>query len=511
MTSSPQPLAALRDVTKRFGKVTVLDGVSFEMWPGEVHILAGENGAGKSTLMKILAGIHTDFEGQIEIGGAPVRFRSPLDAAHHGIAVIHQELSLIGSMSVADNLFLGRTKTTFGWIHDGDQAQLAAEWLERLGLNIDPRRPVEEFSIATQQCIEIAKALSQEAKVIVMDEPTSALSGPEAERLFELIAQLKNDGCAIVYISHKMDEIERIADRITVLRDGKYIGTAPAAELPTPELIRWMVGREVGEQFPRHASTPGEVQLRVQNFSLPGGPGKKPLVDDVSLELRRGEILGLGGLQGSGASELLMGLFGALPGGQGRLELDGRTITIRSPRQAIEQGLALLTNDRKGNGLVLPMSIVANASLASLRKLSYFGWRQGGRERQAAREVTQSLRLRAASLNMPVGELSGGNQQKVAIAKWLETDPSVLLLDEPTRGIDIGAKREIYTLMDEWTSRGISILLITSEMPELLALSDRILVMHRGRVTAEFSRSEATSDAILAAAMGSTGARATVH
>ncbi len=504
MNSPVTPLAALRGITKRFGKVTVLEDVSFEMLPGEVHILAGENGAGKSTLIKILAGIHTDYEGQIEVAGQPARFGSPQEASRHGIAVIHQELSLIGPMSVADNLFLGRSKTQWGWVQDSAQQQEALTWLKRLGLAIDVRRAVEHYSIATQQCIEIAKALSQEAKVIVMDEPTSALSGPEAERLFELIAQLKAEGCAIVYISHKMDEIERIADRITVLRDGKYVGTAPATELPIPELIRWMVGREVGEQFPRHANTTAgdEVRLSITDFSVGGGPGGRRLVDGVSFELRKGEILGLGGLQGSGASELLMALFGGTRRESGDVVLDGKRLNIRSPRQAIDAGIALLTNDRKGNGLVLPMSIVANTTLASLGKFTRFGWRKSASEVTATEKEAQSLRLRAASLDMPVGDLSGGNQQKVAIAKWLETDPAVLLLDEPTRGIDIGAKREIYDLIDHWTARGISIVLITSEMPELLALADRILVMHRGHMTAEFLGAEATSESILAAAMG---------
>lgn len=502
---NPIPLASLKHITKRFGRVTVLEDVSLEMLPGEVHILAGENGAGKSTLIKILAGIHTDYEGRIEVGGRETRFRSPLDANQQGIAVIHQELSLIGPMSVADNMFLGCTKTTAGVVRDHEQERDAKHWLARLGLDIDVRRPVETFPIAVQQCIEIAKALSREARVIVMDEPTSALSGPEAERLFDLIAQLKAEGASIIYISHKMDEIERIADRITVLRDGKYVGTAAAADLPVPELIRWMVGREVGEQFPRHANyTAGdEVRLSIKDFSVGGGPGGRWLVDRVSFELRKGEILGLGGLQGSGASELLMALFGGTRREAGEVVLDGKRLDIRSPRQAIDAGIALLTNDRKGNGLVLPMSIVANTTLASLDKFTRLGWRDGKGEAAAAQREAQSLRLRAASLDMPVGDLSGGNQQKVAIAKWLETEPAVLLLDEPTRGIDIGAKREIYDLMDQWTARGISIVLITSEMPELLALADRVLVMHRGHVTAEFIGAEATSESILAAAMGS--------
>jgi ABC-type sugar transport system ATPase subunit len=502
-TTTP-PLVEMTGITKRFGKHTVLDDVSFELRAGEVHVLAGENGAGKSTLIKILAGIYSEFDGQIRINGQPVRPHSPLEANELGIAVIHQELSLIGPMSVADNIFLGRAKTKRGLVCDQLQQREAVHWLDRLGLHIDERRPVEHFSIATQQCIEIAKALSQRAKAIVMDEPTSALSEPEVERLFELIAQLKRDGCGIIYITHKMEEIERIADRITVLRDGKHVGTALAAELPAPKLIQWMVGRELSEQFPRHASRPGNTRLELRDFSVyPRARSAAAAVRGASLSVRAGEIVGIGGLQGSGASELLLGMFGAF-GDQtaGQMLVDGREVHIASPRQAIDAGLALLTNDRKETGLVLALSIIANIALASLPKLSVGGWRRPSAEHRAAAARSQTLLLRAASLDMPVSALSGGNQQKVAIAKWLETSPRVLLLDEPTRGIDVGAKREIYELMNRLTKEGMAILLITSEMPELLALSDRVIVMHRGRIMAEMTRGAATPDAVLAAAMG---------
>lgn len=504
-SNSITPLIRMSGITKRFGRVTVLEGVRFEVAPGEVHVLAGENGAGKSTLMKILAGVYPDYEGHVEVGGRPVQFRTPLDANDAGVAVIHQELSLIGTMSVADNLFLGCMPTRGGVVLAQQQVQQSRVWLKRLGLEIDPRRSVDEFPIATQQCIEIAKALSRNAKVIVMDEPTSALNAPEAERLFDLIAQLKAEGCGIVYISHKMDEIERLADRITVLRDGKYIGTAPASELPVPKLIQWMVGREVGEQFPRHSVSAGnQVRLKISNLTIykSGSAGQK-LVDNVSLEVARGEIVGLGGLQGSGATELLMALFGALPA-QGAVELDGTPYKMRSPRHAIDSGVALLTNDRKETGLVLSLPIIANITLASLDKFSPLGIRFGAQEFAAAQKAASDLSLRAASLDMPVGDLSGGNQQKVAIAKWLQIGPRLLMLDEPTRGIDIGAKREIYELMDQWAASGMAILMITSEMSELLALSDRILVMHRGKITAELAAASATSDAVLAAAMGLT-------
>jgi ABC-type sugar transport system ATPase subunit len=491
-------------ITKRFGRVTVLHEVRFDVQGGETHVLAGENGAGKSTLIKILAGIHTDFDGQIEIAGRPARPRTPLEANALGIAVIHQELSLIGPMSVADNIFLGRTPVRAGLVRDGEQREQARYWTRQLGLDLDVRQPVEHFPVPVQQLIEIAKALSQKARVIVMDEPTSALNAPEAAKLFSLIDSLKQRGCAIVYITHKMEEIQRIADRITVLRDGRYIGTAPAEQLPAQKLIQWMVGRDMGEQFPRRPTRLGRERLRLEQFTVfPKGFSAKPAVEGVSLTVHAGEILGLGGLQGSGASELFLGLFGAYgSAARGTALLDGREVRFTSPRQAIGSGVALLTNDRKATGLVLSLSIIANATLAGLPALSPLGWRRPAREREAALRVTAPMQLRAASPDLEVGALSGGNQQKVALAKWLQTQPRLLLLDEPTRGIDVAAKREIYQLMDQWTAQGIAILLITSEMPELLTLSDRIVVLHRGRLTAHLTRSEATPEAILAAAMG---------
>ncbi len=339
-----------------------------------------------------------------------------------------------------------------------------------------------------------------------MDEPTSALNAPEVNTLFQLIQSLKARGCGIVYITHKMEEIERIADRITVLRDGQFVGTAPASEMPAAKMIQWMVGRDLGEQFPRRAPHPGPERVRLENFSVfPSGFSARPAAEEISLTVRAGEVLGLGGLQGSGASELLLGLFGAYGAAtRGRLTLENAECRFTSPRQAIEAGVALLTNDRKATGLVLSLSIIANATLAGLRPLSPGGWRRPARERRAAESLTGPMRLRAASLDNEVGTLSGGNQQKVAIAKWLQTRPRLLMLDEPTRGIDIAAKREIYQLVEQWTAEGIAILLITSEMPELLTLSDRIAVMHRGRVTAEFSRGQASPELILAAAMGQT-------
>jgi len=502
------PMVRMTGISKRFGAVRALEGVDFEIRPGEVHVLAGENGAGKSTLIKVLAGVYGHYDGTIEINGHAVRPRSPTEAASLGIAVIHQELSLVGSMTVSDNVYLGRPKLRPGGFVSGRAQRTEAEGLLRqLGIDIPADRPVESLPIGSQQLIEIAKALGRRARVLIMDEPTSALNAPEVEKLFAMIGGLKARGYGIVYITHKMEEIDRIADRITVLRDGRFVGSAPASELTTDKLIQWIIGRDMDRHFPRHKLQAGPERLRIEDFCVhpPGRFGRlrRRRIEGVTLSVRAGEILGIGGLQGSGASELLMGLFGGFGRrASGKVFLNGRPVRFASPRHAIDSGVALLTNDRKATGLVLSMSVVANTVLPSLRNLSRSGWRRFAAERAATDEMARTLGLRAASWETEVGSLSGGNQQKVALAKWLRTDPQLLLLDEPTRGIDVGAKREIYDLMNRWTARQIAIILISSEMPELLAVSDRIAVMHRGRLTAELTRSEASAETVLAAAMG---------
>lgn len=498
------PLVSMNGITKFFGPVKVLEQVDFSIYPGEVHILAGENGAGKSTLVKILAGAYADYQGRISMGEREIRPSSPLDANRHGIAAIHQELSLIPSMTVADNLFLGHPMTRSGFIREKAHRRSAEEVLHRAGVDVSVTTFVEDLPISVQQLIEITKAIRLNARVLIMDEPSSALNAHDVETLFAVVRQLKSENRGIVYITHRLEEIHRLADRITVLRDGKLVGTALAPELPEKMLINWMVGREMEEQFPRHTFQASSEALRVENLSVyKTGWAHRPLVDRVSLSAGHGEILGIGGLQGSGASELFLGLFGAMPKRTvGRVSIGGKPVRIRSPREAIANGVALLTNDRKATGLISPMSVIANLCVANLANLSRYGWRRPRAEERMATDMGRTLQLRAASYDMEVGDLSGGNQQKVAIGKWLSTGPRIMLLDEPTRGIDVGAKHEIYQLMNELTTRGISILLVTSEMPELLAMSDRIIVMHRGTITAEFSRQEATAENVLEAAMG---------
>jgi len=498
----PSPLIRMKNIRKRFGPTAVLSGAQLDISPGEVHILAGENGAGKSTLIKILAGVYQAWEGEIEYFGKARRMASTEEARQIGIAVIHQELSLVPGMTLAENLFLGRNPARFGLIRRREQREVAAKWLAQAGLEASPDDLVEHLPLAAQQLLEVAKALSSGARVIVMDEPTSALSSTDADRLFTLIGQLKSEECGIVYITHKMEEIERLADRITVLRDGAWIGSSTASELPVRELIRWMVGRDVNQAIAREPVPKGEERLRLKGFSVRGRDGRD-VVQDVSLTVRRGEIVGLAGLQGSGVAELLEGLFGASGNAvRGEVWVNNRRVNIHSPRDAVRSRLALVPADRKSKGLNLEGSIAHNIALAALPSLSPWCWRNRSKEREAVSRQGLALRLKAPSLDSAAWQLSGGNQQKVVLSKWLLTAPEVFLLDEPTRGVDVGAKEEIYRLIQLWTRQGMAILLNSTELPELLALSDRILVLHRGKMTACLERADANPETILAAAMG---------
>ena len=502
----PEPLLKMEGIGKSFSGQAVLQDVRFDLMPGETHVLAGENGAGKSTLMRILSGVYTDYDGDIYLNGVKVRFNAPQDAARHGISIIHQELSLIPSMRVSDNIFLAREQTgRSGWLHFRREARECGALLARLCVRARPDAVVANYPISVQQSIEIAKALAFDARILVMDEPTSALTEPEVERLFDVIEGLKEAGCGIVYISHKMEEIYRVADRITVLRDGRHIGTATREDLPRDALVRWMIGRSVDEQIHREPQAPGPVALELRDFTVPDPAGRpRPAVNRASLALHAGEIVGLAGLQGSGADSLINGLYGVYgPITQGEVRVGAAPYRPRSPRHALRHGLALLSSDRKREGLVLPMSVARNITLAALGRLSPGGLLRDGQECELAEARRKEFGIRVASVAQPVDTLSGGNQQKVALAKCLEVRPRVLLLNEPTRGVDVGAKHEIYELMNAWTASGIAILLITSEMPELLALSDRIVVLHQGNITAFYDRREATPDQVLAASMGS--------
>jgi len=518
------PLVDMRGIRKSFGSTEVLHGVNFHVLPGEVHVLAGENGAGKSTLIKILSGAYCDFSGEMYVAGRLCRFSHPSQAVQAGIATIHQELSLVPTMSISDNLFLGHERTgPLGQVDFRAQEDEAARILEDMELDFPPRQLVGDLSIAGQQTLEIARALARDAAVVVFDEPTSALGEAEVEALFRRILELRGQGRGIVYITHKMEEIYRLADRITVLRDGGRVGTGPASELSPDELVKMMVGRELvlrrvgpdpatqeADSDPKEDGIPGtssspEGVLEVEELRVTHPRIRaRSVVEGVGFTLRKGEILGLAGLEGSGKSEVLHALFGALEGRvSGKASLLGEPLPLRDPLGSVERGFILLTNDRKSLGIAPEMSVTHSVSLSSLNRFcTRFGWVRQKEERGAVESLTRDFRLKAPSLEAPVRTLSGGNQQKVYLARCLLPAPRVLLLDEPTRGIDVGAKADIYDQMGEWINEGIAILLITSEMDELLTLSHRILVMHQGRMAAEFTRGTASKDEILAAAMG---------
>ena len=485
------PVLEMLDIDKSFPGVRVLSTVSFDLRPGEVHALMGENGAGKSTLMKILMGIHAADAGTIRIDGEPVAIASPRQAIDHGIAMIHQELNPVLDTPVYENIFLGRELRTRAVLADSRaMRRRTEELLASLHLSLPADALMRDLSVAQQQQVEIAKAISQDARIIVMDEPTSAITEDDVGSLFEQIRRLTAAGVGIIYISHKMNEIFEIADRITVLRDGKLIGTDDASALTEKRLITMMVGRELDDVFPKREVALGETVLEVDSWSAP------PKVKDVSFTVRRGEILGIGGLVGAGRSELVESLFGAAPHDGGRVLKDGREVAIRRPADAIALGAALITEDRKRTGLNLEGSVAANITLPSLGRIFRGGLLTGG-ESRIAQKYIDSLRIKTPSSGQIVSALSGGNQQKVVLAKWLETDPDLIILDDPTRGIDVGAKRDIYELIGALVEHGKSVILISSEMGELMGLSDRIMVLTEGRTTGILAREEFSQEAIM--------------
>ena len=499
-------LLAMENITKEFPGVKALDGVSLTLEPGEFHALVGENGAGKSTLMKVLSGVYPygSYGGDIRISGEVKQFRSVRDSENAGVAIIFQELSLVKELTVGENIFLGREPSSFGVVNWSELYHKASKLLQDLNLNIDPRVKVGSLGIGQQQLVEIAKALSQKANILVLDEPTAALTESEVETLFNILEKLKARGVGMIYISHKLDEIFRMSDRITVLRDGRTIATHNAAELTKDRVIELMVGRAVSNIFPESEHDFGEVALEVRGLSVYSTDGRdKKLVDDVSFSVRRGEVLGIAGLMGAGRTELLMAIFGAWEGNYTRqISVEGRPADIGSPSDAIRNGIAFVTEDRKRFGLILDQTISDNMTLAGLKRISGQFLISEAREIRAAREQMASLRVKANSPMTIAGTLSGGNQQKVVLGKWLLTNPKVLFLDEPTRGIDVGAKQEIYTEINKLAKEGLAIVLVSSELPEVLGMSDRVIVLHEGRMTGEFVRAEATPEKVMAAATG---------
>jgi len=496
------PLLEASGISKNFGGIAALTDVRFDLLRGEVHALMGENGAGKSTLMKILSGVYSTYDGEVRLDGQPVAFASVRQAEAAGVAIIHQELNLVAELSVADNIFLGREPRIAGLVIDRRASRLAArQLLDRLGIDLDPEARVGTLRVGEQQLVEIAKALSLDARILIMDEPTSALSPAECERLFRIVRQLAADGVAVVYISHRLDEVMQLADRVTVFRDGRHVLTKPIGELSQDAIISAMVGREMLAADYGEATSRGEIVLSARNLTLskPHRRGWRDVLKGVSFDLHAGEILGIGGLLGSGRTEILESLFGVSRGRSGgEIDLWGRPVDIRSPREARRLGLALVTEDRKSQGLHLDASITDNVALPLVSRLAAFGLRSFAAEKGLARDAVKSLGIRCSGIEQPAGRLSGGNQQKVVIGKWLATRPKILLLDEPTRGIDVGAKREIYDLIFRLAREdGLAIVVVSSELPELLLLSDRILVMSEGRQRGILQRAEASEEKIM--------------
>jgi rhamnose transport system ATP-binding protein len=487
----------MRVVAKHFGGVQALRGVDFQLFPGEVHALLGENGAGKSTLVKILGGIYKPDAGVVKIGGEAIEMRSPTQAQALGIAVVQQEPKLFPDLDVAENVFMGRhPRDRFGRIDWKRMYREVDALLASLDVPLSSHTPVQGLSIAEQQLVEIAKALSIQARVLVLDEPTAALSAHEVEELFAIVKQLRERGVAILFVSHRLEEVFAIADRLTVFRDGTHIITASVSEMTTEEIIKHMVGRELSNLFPKSETEIGDVVLEVRHLTRPG------VFSDVSFQLRKGEILGFAGLVGAGRTEVARVLFGIDQAESGEIWFKGKKVSIHSPQQAMDYGIAYVPEDRHQQGLVMNFSIATNVTLSILDKVSRLGLIDPRQERKIASDYSSQLRVRSAGVEQQVSALSGGNQQKVVLSKWLATNPSILILDEPTRGIDVGAKAEVHRIISDLAASGLAIILISSELPEVLAMSDRVIVLHEGRVTGMFERAEATQEKVMFAATG---------
>ena len=487
----------MKGITKSFGPVHVLEGVDFSVLGGEIHALMGENGAGKSTLMKILSGVYTADAGSILIEGKPVAIRSTTDAESLGIAIIHQELNLIPQLTVMENLFLGREPQLFGIIDSRRMRAEATIWLNKVGgSHIDTAREAGTLSIGQQQLVEIARALSLNAQVLVMDEPTAALTDKETGNLFQIMTDLKKHGIAIVYVSHRMEEMFRVCDKVSVLRDGHFIGERVVHETNFDEIVKLMIGRELHERFPARERKPGAVRFEVDDLT------DENKIRHIHFEVRAGELLGIAGLLGSGRSEILRTLFGLKRKTSGHVRLDGTTLNIRNPSDAIEAGIGFVTEDRKSQGLVLGMSVRENTTLVHLNQFARAGIVMSRAENDAVEQLISKLHIHARDAELEVKSLSGGNQQKVVFAKWLAKPPKVLLLDEPTRGVDVGGKAEIYQIINRLAASGTAIVMVSSELPEVLAMSDRILVMNEGRQAAIVNAKTTSQEQIMTAAAG---------
>jgi D-xylose transport system ATP-binding protein len=501
---------AAAGLSKRFGGVQALSDVDFELASGEVHALCGENGAGKSTLIKLLGGIHPHggYSGEIRVFGRTARFQSPRDAEHAGISVIYQELALVPEMTVAENLLLGSAPRRFGLIDWNAVYSQTRAVLAEASIDLDPTARVADLGVARRQLVEIAKAVRKRSRVLILDEPTAALSEQEVALLLALVKRYRDAGISCIYISHKLDEVFQIADRITVLRDGRSVASLRASETNQGEIIRHMVGREIADLFPRRKHERGKPLLEVKSLSVAPAARQPAALKDIALEVHAGEVLGIGGLMGAGRTELLMHLFGAWGSRlAGQVLLDGAPLPASArPAALIARGLALVSEDRKRYGLILDASIGYHLTLSSIGRYAPRGLIDRPREHRAARASFDALRVKARDLETAVGALSGGNQQKVVLGKALLTEPKVLLLDEPTRGIDVGAKIEVYELVNQLTAQGKAVVLVSSELPELIGMSDRILMLHEGRVAGAFEREGVTQEALLAAALGKTEA-----
>ena len=499
MQKETEYVVELNNITKAFYGTKVLNDVSFRLKKGSVHALMGENGAGKSTLMKILAGIYPNEQGTILIEGEAQHFSSPRDALNAGIAMIHQELAYVPEMTISENMFLGGEYTRAGklMVDFRTMDETARQYLQEVGLHLEPSTCMKKLTVAQAQMVEIAKAISKNAKVIIMDEPTSAITDREVDILFQVIGKLTAEGRSVIYITHKMDEVFRISDEITVLRDGCYIGTRRADQTDIQELIQMMIDRKLTEVFPERSFLPGDEMFRVENLSAEG------VFQDVSFAVRRGEILGLAGLMGAGRTEVAETIFGIRKKTGGKTFIQGKEVAIRAPKDAIRNGIGMVTEDRKSSGLILPMSVKENMSMVILRRIARMGLVIDRRE-ETARTQTEFdlLHVKARNLRQSISNLSGGNQQKVILAKWMLAMPDILILDEPTRGIDVGAKMEIYHLVSQMAQAGKTIIFISSEMEEILGMCDNIVVFHEGRVSGMLSRAQASQEAILKLAAG---------